>query len=333
MPISWTIRSDDEGLRVDKFLRRELPTVPLSHLHKLLRKRKVRLNDRRAQGPDRLKEGDRLVVRGDPERLQTEPEGGSAATSRRDFEVLHTDPDLLVVTKPAGLAIHPGTGITGSTLVDQVRAYFEAEGADEAGPMAPEEEGGVGFRPSPAHRLDRETSGLVLVARTRKAMVALTEAFTERTVKKAYLALVKGRMPQDRGKIDLPLAEHEQTKRSKDARGTNYQRALTEWRRLGAAGDYTLLLLEPRTGRTHQLRRHLAAIAHPIVGDRRHGDFPFNREAKVKLGVKRQLLHAHRLVLAHPISGEELDLRAPLPEDFVGVLEALGIAFDPAVID
>ncbi len=336
MPLTWTIRADDEGLRVDKFLRRELPTVPVSHLHKLLRKRKVKVNDKRAHGPDRLAEGDRLVLRGDPERLQAPggPGGpGHAATytTREDFEVLHTDPDLLVVAKPAGLAIHPGTGIVGATLVDQVRAYLLRQAQQAAGEAIPEEgagEGGVGFRPSPAHRLDRQTSGLVLVARTRKAMVALTEAFTARTVKKTYLALVKGALAEAEGTIDLALSEHEQSGRSKSERGTNYQQASTHWLRRGSAEGLTLLELHPGTGRTHQLRRHLQAIAHPIVGDKRYGDFPFNREAKQRFDVRRQLLHAHRLRLAHPTTGQPLDLVAPLPKDFQEVLDRLGLSED-----
>lgn len=314
MPLTWKIAPDDEGLRVDKFLRRELPKVPLSHIFKMLRTKKVRVNDKRAKGDDRLRPGDTLVLRADPERLAARPaEVGRVPTQRRDFEVLHQDDDLLAVVKPAGLAIHPGTGISGATLVDQVRAWLGAE------PDA------QGFTPSPAHRLDKETSGVVLVARTRLAMKALTEAFTEGRVKKTYLAVVKGRMPQRTGEIDLALQEHQQSARSKELHGARKQRAHTRWVVREVAGGLSLIEAHPGTGRTHQIRRHLAAVGHPIVGDRRYGDFPFNREAKARFGVSRQLLHAWRLTLEHPITGARLELEAPPPPDFVEAMRRAGL--------
>ena len=194
MPVEFRIRPDDAGLRLDKFLRRELKNVPLSHIFKLLRTRKVRLNERRGRPDDRLAAGDRVVVRGDPERLfgTQKQVGRRGSTNRREFEILHEDEVLLAVSKPGGLAVHPGTGVHGATLVDQVRAYLCVE---------PD---GEGFKPSPAHRLDRETSGVVLVAKTRLCMSRLTEAFTAREVKKVYLAGVKGAMPGRGGTVDLP---------------------------------------------------------------------------------------------------------------------------------
>jgi 23S rRNA pseudouridine955/2504/2580 synthase len=318
MPITFRIKDDDEGLRLDKFLRRELPEVPLSHIFKLLRTRKVRLNDRRARGEDRLAPGDTIVVRGDPERLAARPEQvGRVQTRRRDFEVLHEDAHLVAVVKPAGLAIHPGTGISGATLVDQVRAWLGAE------PDA------QGFTPSPAHRLDKETSGVVLVARTRKAMVALTETFASGGVTKTYLALVKGKMPGRRGEIDLPLQEHQQTARSKAIHGKRHQPALTRWKLVAGTARVSLVEVDLGTGRTHQIRRHFAAIGHPVVGDRRHGDFPFNREAKASWGASRQMLHAWKLSFAHPFGGERLDLVAPVPGDMRDVADRAGVPFRP----
>ncbi len=314
MPLSWRISEDDEGLRVDKFLRRELPRVPLSHIFKLLRRRKVRLNEKRAHPGDRLSPGDSLILRGDPERLSAEPEDvGRVKTSRREFDVLYEDEHILGVVKPPGLAIHPGTGISGATLVDQVRAWLEVE------PDA------QGFSASPAHRLDKETSGVVLIARTRRAMVALTKLLSGGEVEKTYLALVKGRMPSQSGRIDIPLREHQQTAKSKAIHGKRCQPALTNWKLLASGGTVSLVEVSLGTGRTHQIRRHFAAIDHPIVGDRRHGDFAFNRRAKAEWGAGRQMLHAWRLRLVHPLSGKKLNLSAPVPGDMREVVDRTGI--------
>lgn len=309
MPVIFRISEDDAGMRVDKLLRRELPRVPLSHIFKLIRTRKVRLNDRRARADDRLSAGDVITIRGDPERLVARPEDvGRVQTRRRDFDVLFEDEHLIAVVKPAGLAVHPGTGITGATLVDQVRAWLGVQ------------PGAEGFSPSPAHRLDKETSGVVMIARTRRAMVAMTELFSSGAVTKTYIALVKGGMPGRRGEIDLPLREHQQTRRSKEMHGQRRQSALTRWKLLSSFDRVSLVEVDLGTGRTHQIRRHLAAIGHPVVGDRRHGDFTFNRLARAELLVRRQMLHAWKLSFEHPFTGEPVRLTAPLPEDMAGVV-------------
>jgi 23S rRNA pseudouridine955/2504/2580 synthase len=186
------------------------------------------------------------------------------------------------------------------------------------------------YRPSPAHRLDRETSGVVLVAKTRKAMVALGESFTTgEGVKKSYLALAKGKMPKEAGTIDLPLSEHEQTARSKAARGVNFQEALTRWRVLASMKDASLLAVAIETGRTHQIRRHLEAVGHPVAGDRRYGDFAWNRLARARWGLRRMFLHAWRLELPHPTTGAPLRLEAPLPAELAEVLSRMNLALPP----
>jgi 23S rRNA pseudouridine955/2504/2580 synthase len=152
-------------------------------------------------------------------------------------------------------------------------------------------------------------------------MVRLGEIFTEgEDVGKTYLALAKGKMPKEAGTIDLPLSEHEQTSRSKDRRGVNFQEALTRWQVVSANHDASLLRVAIETGRTHQIRRHLQAVGHPVAGDRRYGDFPFNREAKARWGLKRMFLHAFRLEVPHPVTGAPLRFEAPLPPELVEVL-------------
>lgn len=321
--IELQVSPDAAGQRLDKYVRKALKDVPLSHVYKLLRTRQVRVNGARGKAEQLLVEGDKVVIRGDADKLLAAPPpasaGGRIAVT---FRVLHEDEYLLAVDKPAGLAAHPGTGIEGATMVEMARAYLKVP-AD-----VPSQE----FKPSPAHRLDRETSGVILVAKTRKTMVRLTEIFTSgEAVSKSYLALAKGKMSRDVGTIDLPLSEHEQTGRSKEQRGVNFQEALTRWKVLASMKEATLLQVAIETGRTHQIRRHLEAAGHPVAGDKRYGDFPFNRIARARWGLKRMFLHAWKLSLPHPITGAKLALVAPLPAELVEVLHRLNLPLPPGI--
>jgi 23S rRNA pseudouridine955/2504/2580 synthase len=325
--IELTVSEDAAGQRLDKYVRRALRDVPLSHVYKMFRTKKIRVNGLRGKPEQILAGGDKIAIRGDEERLLV-PAGGASGGAgggrapRRTFGILHEDEHLLVVDKPAGLAAHPGSGIEGATLVDEVRSYLRV----------PEDLPPGEYRPSPAHRLDRDTSGVVLVAKTRRAMVRLGELFTEGDeVRKAYLALAKGKFARSAGTIDQPLSEHEQTSRSKDRRGVNFQEALTRWQVVSANHDASLLRVAIETGRTHQIRRHLQAMGHPVAGDRRYGDFPFNREAKARWGLKRMFLHAFRLEVPHPVTDAPLRLEAPLPPELVLVLGRANLEPPPGV--
>jgi 23S rRNA pseudouridine955/2504/2580 synthase len=322
--LEFKVSPDAAGQRLDKFVRRVLKDVPLSHVYKMLRTRKVRVNGARGRAEQTLGAGDVVVIRGDEEQLSSSPARRPAASGHargeRGLAVLYEDEHLLAVDKPAGLAAHPGTGITGDTLVELARAHLRV----------PDDLPATEFRPSPAHRLDRDTSGVVLVAKTRKAMVGLTEIFTDgEGVRKAYLALAKGKMPRAEGKIDLPLSEHEQTARSKAVRGVNFQEAVTHWKVLASMKEASLLQLRIETGRTHQIRRHLEAAGHPVAGDRRYGDFAWNRAAKQRWGLARMFLHAWRLELPHPITGAPLRLSAPIPAELRAVLDRMNLAAPP----
>jgi 23S rRNA pseudouridine955/2504/2580 synthase len=306
----YRISADAAGQRLDKYVRRLLPALPLSAIYKLIRTKKVRVNGVRAEEAQLLAAGDVVVIRdqavrerpGDANRAPVRP-------AKRTFEILHEDAHILVCAKPAGLAAHPGTGITGATLVDEVRAYLGEPAEGE-------------FKPAPAHRLDRETSGVVIVAKTRQAIVQLAETFTNQHPKKVYLALVMGKVARE-GVIDTPLAEHQQTPASKAQRGVNLQEAVTRYRLLGQNRDTSLVEVEIETGRTHQIRRHFEAIGHPVVGDAKYGDFPFNRRAKAEWGQKRMFLHAARLGLPHPVTGQAMTFRAPLPPELCEVVDRL----------
>ncbi len=321
--ITFTISADAAGQRLDKLVRKALRDVPLSHVYKMFRTRKVRVNGARGRPEQLVAEGDAVVIRGDEERLLARAAPASTgAAPAVTFRVLHEDEDVLAVDKPAGLAAHPGTGIEGATLVEMARGYL---GVPEG--LPPTE-----FKPSPAHRLDRDTSGVVLVAKNRKAMVRLGELFTSGDgVRKSYLALAKGKMPRDAGMIDLPLSEHEQTARSKSARGVNFQEAVTRWKVVSSMKEASLLAVTIETGRTHQIRRHLEAIGHPVAGDRRYGDFAWNRLARQRWGLRRMFLHAWKLQLPHPVTGAALALEAPIPEELLAVLSRLNLPPPPRV--
>jgi 23S rRNA pseudouridine955/2504/2580 synthase len=314
MKLDFKVSTDAAGQRLDKFLRRRLENLPLSHLYKLVRTKKVRVNGARAEVAQLLQPGDEITVHVLQAGQSPPPKPPEAI--RQDFKVLYEDEHILAVDKPSGLAIHPGSGITGETLVDQVRAYLARQGV-----QTPEGE----FKPSPAHRLDRETSGVVVVAKTRQAMVRLTEMFTAGEADKTYLALAKGRFQRESGSIDLRLAEHQQTYASKQQRGVNLQEALTHWKKLAGGPEATLLEVTIETGRTHQIRRHLEAIGHPVVGDSKYGDFPFNRIAHRQWGVRRMFLHSARLALAHPLTKKRLIFESPLPQELADCLPRAGI--------
>ena len=328
--LEYKVTADAAGQRLDKFLRKRLTTVPLSHLYKMVRTKKVKVNGARGDIAQLLAEGDVISIRGPEAQLLGPPPGpefreksvhAKARPVRQDFKVLYEDEHLLVVDKPSGIAVHPGTGEESDTLVDQVRAWLERQGL-----VIPAGE----YKPSPAHRIDKETSGAVIIAKTRQAMVKLTEQFTEGVPRKQYWSLAKGRFQKDKGTIELRLAEHQQTAASKQVRGTNLQEAVTHWKRLAGGTEATLLELTIETGRTHQIRRHLAAIGHPVVGDTKHGDFLFNRVARAQFGLKRMFLHAAFLALPHPITGKRLQFHVPMPEELLAALARAKVDWKPA---
>ncbi|MEW6432898.1 MAG: RluA family pseudouridine synthase [Myxococcota bacterium] len=314
--LEFRISEDFAGVRLDKYLKRTLPNVPTSHVFKMIRVKKVRVNGKRAQPEQHLAVGDVVTIRGDEQQLLGDRERAPAPPPPVDLSqlvVLLEDEWILVLDKPSGMAVHTGSGITGGTVVDLVRAHL--------GPRAVRNE----FAASPAHRIDRETSGVLVVAKRRPAMVHFTDVFTHHKAKKRYLALVKGKLPRDCGLIDLPLAEHQQTAESKARRGVNLQEARTRYKVLCHTSHVSLVECAIETGRTHQIRRHFAAIGHPVAGDPKHGDFAFNREAKARWGLARLFLHAARLEFPHPADGRRVVVEAKLPAELVDVLQRSGL--------
>ena len=296
-----TVGAESEGQRLDNFLVRECRGVPKTHLYKAIRSGEVRVNRGRAKAETRVQTGD--VVRIPPLRLPEE-RGSPAPAPAREFAALYEDEHLLVVNKPAGVAVHGGSGVQHG-LIEQLRS---------ARPDAPFLE--------LVHRLDRETSGVLVVAKSRRALVQMHDDLRQGRWQKRYLALVYGVIdrPLD---IKVPLlryllADGERRVRV-DPEGQYAHTVITPKQRLGPLSLVECLL---KTGRTHQIRVHLASRDCPILGDDKYGDFEQNRLWS-RQGLRRMFLHAASLRIKHPITGLELRLIAPLPEELAAFLEHL----------
>lgn len=301
------VEADSAGQRVDNYLTKRLKGVPKSHIYRILRSGEVRVNSRRVRPDHRLEEGDRLRV----PPIRTARRAGSTGrppAHRLQAPVLYEDQGLLVIDKPAGLAVHGGSGVSYG-IVEQLRL----ERAD-----APFLE--------LAHRLDRETSGVLMLAKRRSALTALHRELREGRVCKFYLVLVKGRWNEPRRSVKLgldkrvlPTGERRVSVKAGGLPSHTVFRLQRRWR------GYSLLEAELKTGRTHQIRVHLAHIGFPIAGDDKYGDFALNRTL-AREGLKRMFLHAHRTIVKHPTSEAPLVLEAPLPAELREFLEALEAA-------
>ena len=298
------------GQRVDNFLLRVLKGVPKSHIYRILRSGEVRVNRKRVRPEARLALGDDLRI--PPVRTAAGPLAAKPPPRALALPVLYEDEALIAIDKPPGLAVHGGSGISFG-LIEQLRA---------ARPQARFLE--------LVHRLDRDTSGVLLVAKKRAALLALHATLREGGADKRYLVLVRGRWRDAMRRVELPLAKFVTGQSERRVRvepdGGRAARTVFRRRQVWSAVEPPLSLLEAElhTGRTHQIRVHLTHLGFPLAGDDKYGDFAWNR-ALAKQGLKRMFLHAWHLSLPHPVTGRGLELEAPLPADlaaFVARLDA-----------
>jgi len=299
-----------EGQRLDNFLLKLLKGVPKTHVYRVIRSGEVRVNKGRAAADTRLAIGDEVRV--PPVRVADRSE--APAVPAREFPVVFEDEHLIAVDKPAGVAVHGGSGVSFG-VIEQLR---------QARPQARFLE--------LVHRLDKETSGLLLVAKKRSALTALQDQFRGRETGKTYAALVLGTWPASKKVIDVALHKFLTAEGERRVRTTSDEdegrRSITLVKIARKFADFTLLDVTIKTGRTHQIRVHLAHEGHPIAGDEKYGDFPTNKalargEAVQGHKFDRMFLHARRLRFAHPASGEAIELEAPLPAECCTFLEAL----------
>ena len=305
--VSWlTVDENATGQRIDNFLLRILKGVPKSHVYRILRSGEVRVNKGRV-GPDvRLAPGD--VIRVPPVRTAAPPRAPIA----RSFKprILFEDDWLIGVDKPAGLAVHGGSGIA-LGLIEQLRAARPDARFLEL-----------------AHRLDRETSGVLLVAKKRAALTGLHAQLRDGEIDKRYLALVRGPWKDAMRVVDVPLHKFSTREGERRVRAEPSGRASMTIFRLECAWParvppVALLEAELKTGRTHQIRVHLAHLGHALAGDDKYGDFAWNREL-AREGLKRMFLHAREVTFAHPASGDPIVVASPLPEALSRFLTGLG---------
>lgn len=305
--MTWvTVDESSESQRIDNFLFKHLKGVPKSHVYRILRSGEVRVNSKRVDATCRLVLGD--VLRIPPVRTARPEDNGepkAAAQQVLSRHILYQDDALLVLNKPSGIAVHGGSGISRG-VIEQMRLEHPEFRFLEL-----------------VHRLDRETSGVLLMAKKRSALVELHRAMREGETEKRYLTLVKGQWHNPKQSVKLPLLRYlTGTGERRVSVNEEGQSAHTIFTLKKTWPEFCLLEAELKTGRTHQIRVHLSHLGFPIVGDDKYGDFSLNK-ALQKRGLKRMFLHAWKMVLKHPLTGEKLTLEAPLPEDLERFLSQL----------
>ncbi|MFQ6108584.1 MAG: RluA family pseudouridine synthase [Candidatus Aminicenantales bacterium] len=296
----YLVNADEENQRLDVFLAERISGISRSQIQRLIDQEKVWVNGHHMRPSHKLRAGDRVELEYElspSPAIQPEP---------ISLNIIHKDKHILVLDKPAGIVIHPGTGVSRGTLVHGLLHHFP-----EIAGIGPEE------RPGIVHRLDKETSGVMVVAMSQEAYSSLQHQFKQRMVKKIYTGLVWGKMPQKSGKITWSIGRHPKhgerisIKTRKPRTAETHYSVEKEWKR------FTLLSIRPMTGRTHQIRVHLAAAGHPLVGDQRYG------RRKMKQGCPRLFLHASSLGFIHPGTEKPVKFSSPLPDDLKGFCDRI----------
>ena len=297
MDEEYSFVCDEPGIRIDKYVSQKCPGLSRSHVQKLIGEGYIRVNDHLAKASLKLNAGDRVTV--------TIPPSPPSPLSPEDIplKILYEDDDLLAIDKPAGLAVHPAPGHPSHTLVNAILSHFPhlTDISDS-------------LRPGIVHRLDKDTSGVMLVAKNSNAQTKLMEQFRTHSVVKVYQVLVKGHLTPERGIIEAPIGR-DPANRKRMAVVSQGREARTEYQVIKYIGEYTLLEVRPETGRTHQIRVHLSAIGYPVVGDPMYGvKSPY---------LSRQFMHACRLGFKQPSTGEYIELESELPADLAEALVSI----------
>ena len=301
--MQFSVTSEHAGKRLDQALHQQFPEFSRARLQDWIRRARVLVNGAAARSARMLRAGDRVDVEpAELPPLQAEPEA-------IPLRVLYEDQDFVAIDKPAGMVVHAGAGVHTGTLVNALLGRFQPLSAL-----------GGDLRPGIVHRLDRFTSGVILVAKNDAAHRALAAQFAGRQVEKTYLALVHGEMKTGTGRIEKPIARDPRHRTRMTARLGRGRAAFTEYRVLRRFTGFTFLEVRIGTGRTHQIRVHLSSIGHPVAGDRLYGA-PAKNE--IQPPGDRFFLHAHRIRFQHPFTAQPLEIESPLPGDLTAWLERL----------
>ena len=294
------VNKDAEGNRLDSYIAGLDLELSRTRVKKLIEDGKVLVNNKSEKESYKVKENDNIKIEIEP------PKESKLEAENIPLDIIYEDNDIIVINKAKGMVVHPGNGNTSGTLVNAVLAHCKNSLSGIGGEL----------RPGIVHRIDKDTSGLIIVAKNDKAHLNISEQIKNHEVTKIYTALVRGNIPENEATIDMPIARSK-TDRKKMAVDEKGKNAVTHIKVVERFGKYTLLKVKIDTGRTHQIRVHLSKIGYPIVGDEVYS------KGKNEFGVSGQMLHSTILEFKHPISKKEIHLEAPLPKYFSEILNKL----------
>lgn len=297
---TYIVKQEDQGKRLDTYISNQNNDLTRTAVQRLIEQEKILVNGKKRKVAYKVTEGDMVIIE------ETEAQMIELKAQEIPIDIIYEDSDIIVVNKPKGMVVHPANGNPDGTLVNAIMAICKDSLSGIGGEI----------RPGIVHRLDKDTSGLLIVAKNDKAHVNMSEQIKNHEVKKTYIALVRGIVKENEATIDMPIARS-RSDRKKMAVDKNGRNAVTHIKVLKRYDKYTLLEINIETGRTHQIRVHLSHIGYPIIGDYIYSN------GKNEFGVIGQCLHAKCLEFKHPVTGKEMKLEAPLPDYFENILKKL----------
>ena len=291
---------NDKGIRLDIYIAENFNELSRTMIKKLIESNNILVNDKSEKVSYKVQANDNISI-DVPEAKETK-----LKAQEIPLDIIYEDSDIIVVNKPKGMVVHPANGNPDGTLVNAILSICKNSLSGIGGEL----------RPGIVHRLDKDTSGLIIVAKNDKAHINMSEQIKERNVKKTYIALVRGNVPEEEATINMPIGRSTKD-RKKMAVTKNGKQAITHFKVLKRYSKYTLLEIKIETGRTHQIRVHMAEIGYPVVGDAVYSN------GKNEFGIEGQMLHAYKLEFMHPITNKHMELTAPLPQYFEEILKKL----------
>lgn len=294
----FEVNDKEAGKRIDKFLAEKIEDFSRSYIQRLIENKDVKVNNSEVQNSYLINKGDIIT-------LQVEEKESKIKAVEMPLDIIYEDDDIIVINKTSGRVVHPAPGHSDDTIVNALLAY-----ADDLSAI-----NGI-KRPGIVHRLDKDTSGLLIAAKNDRAHKNLAKQFKDREVDKYYLALLDGLLPYKKGKIDAPIGRDPNHRKKMAVRKRKSKKALSRFKVLETYKENTLVEVKIETGRTHQIRVHFSYLGYPVTGDKKYGSIN-------KPGAERQLLHAQKLILRHPRTGEKMTFEADLKEDFEIILDKL----------
>ncbi len=291
---------EDDNERLDAYLAKELDEISRSYVQKLIKENLVYVNDKHTKASYLVKEGDYIKVN------LPQPKKLEVISEDIPIDIVYEDKDIVIINKPQNMVVHPAPGNYTGTLVNGLLFHIDSLSSIN----------GI-IRPGIVHRLDKDTSGLLIIAKNDKAHRILSESLKERNIKRVYIALVHGILSNDEGTINAPIGRHGTDRKKMTVTQKNSKEAITHFKVLERYNNYSLVEVNLETGRTHQIRVHMAYINHPVVGD------PVYSKGKNEFGLDKQMLHAYKLGFFHPSTGENMEFEIDLPDYFKNILNTL----------